>query len=301
MSFIPPNEPMPHAPPPQANGDEDVIDLAQITAFVRRNWGTLVAGIAVAMLCGAALFALLPSRWQAQATLEIGQVPAGTPVSGSRAVALIEPPPQAAERLKQRELVNSALASLGIPTDQPEEPHAALFRRTVKAAIIKNTNFIQITGAGYSPEEARKNVAAAAQVLLTTHSKLMIPMVGRLMTQLDENTKRMAETQAERSRLKAILDGAEKANSKIDFAPNIVAVNQLANKDNEIQRIIAERSELQDTLSPSRTYPTRIIDAVYVEPRPSFPKLPLFLAVGALLGLVAGIALAWYRDRNRVV
>jgi uncharacterized protein involved in exopolysaccharide biosynthesis len=300
MPSIPPNEPMPQPQTTRADAEEEFIDLASIAAFVARNWGTLVAGVAVAMLCGAALFAVLPSRWQAQTTIEIGQVPAGTPVSGSRGVTLIEPPPQAAERLKQRELVNSALASLGIPTDQPEEPRAALFRHSVKATVVKNTNFIQVSGAGYSPEEARNNVAAAARVLMATHNKLMLPVVGRMMAQLEENTKRMAEAQTERARLKMLLDGAEKTNAKIDFAPNIVAVNQLANKDTQIQQIVAERAELQDTMSPSRTYPTRIIDAVYADLRPVFPKLPLFLAVAAILGLLAGIAVAWYRDRNRM-
>jgi uncharacterized protein involved in exopolysaccharide biosynthesis len=300
MPSIPPNEPMPQPQTTRADAEEEFIDLASIAAFVARNWGTLVAGVAVAMLCGAALFAVLPSRWQAQTTIEIGQVPAGTPVSGSRAVTLIEPPPQAAERLKQRELVNGALVSLGIPTDQPTEPRAVLFRDTVKATVIKNTNFIQVSGAGYSPEEARNNVAAAARVLMATHSKLMIPVVGRMMAQLEENAKRLTEAQTERARLKTLLDGAEKTNAKIDFAPNIVAVNQLANKDTQIQQIVAERAELQDTMSPSRTYPTRIIDAVYADLRPVFPKLPLFLAVAAILGLLAGIAVAWYRERKRM-
>lgn len=268
-------------------------------ALLLRNWGSLAACVLAALVCGGALFALMPARWQALTTIEIGQVPLGTPVSGSRGTALIEPAPQTAERVKQRELTNTVLSSLGIPTTQPEEPRAALLRHTLKATVIKNTNFIQLGVAGYSPDEAKANLAAAARVLMETHNKLMIPIVGRMMAQLEDNAKQLAEAQTERARLKELLNGAEKANTKIEFAPNIVAVNQLASKDTQIRQITAERAELQDTMASSRTYPTRIIDAVYVEPRPYFPKLSIFLAVSVLLGLIAGTGLAFYRDRKK--
>ncbi len=251
------------------------------------------------MACGAALFAILPARWQALTTIEIGQVPLGTPVGGSRGSTLIEPPAQTVERLKQRELINTVLTSLGIPVDQPDEARASLFRHSLKGTVMKNTNFIQIAVAGYSPDEARENLTAAARVLMEAHSKLMIPTVGRMMAQLEDNAKQMAEIQLERTRLQELLDHMEKAGSKIEFAPTIVAVNQLANKEAQLRQIIVERAELQDTMAPSRTYPTRIIDAVYVEPRPYFPKLSLFLAGAAVLGFFVGLGIALYRDHKR--
>lgn len=300
MPNISSQEPViPRAATADTDDQDEFIDLAQIIKFVQRNWGTLVIGVLLAMACGAGLFVTLPSRWQAVTTVEVGQVPLGTPVSGSRGAALIEPPAQAVERLKQREFVNTALASLGVPTGQPGDARASLFRHTLKGTVIKNTTFIQIAVAGYSPDEARDGLAAAARVLMETHNRLMVPIVGRMMAQLDDNTKKMAEAQSERARLKALLDDAEKAHAKIDFAPNIVAINQLANMDGQIRQIIAERAELQDTMAASRTYPTRIIDAVYVDPRPVFPKLPLFLAVGAIVGLCAGAGVAFYRERKK--
>jgi len=277
----------------------EFIDLSQIVAFIRRNWGTLLACVLLAMACGAALFAILPARWQALTTIEIGQVPLGTPVGGSRGSTLIEPPAQTVERLKQRELINTVLTSLGIPVDQPDEARASLFRHSLKGTVMKNTNFIQIAVAGHSPDAARENLTAAARVLMEAHSKLMIPTVGRMMAQLEDNAKQMAEIQVERTRLQELLGHMEKAGSKIEFSPTIVAVSQLANKEAQLHQIVVERAELQDAMAPSRTYPTRIIDAVYVEPRPYFPKLSLFLAGAAVLGFFAGLGMALYRDHKR--
>jgi len=301
MSHIRSDEPVSRLHPANANVEEqgEFIDLSQIFAAMRRNWGTLAACVLLAILCGGALFAVVPARWQALTTIEIGQVPLGTPISGSREVALIEPPPQAAERLKQRDLINAALKSMAIPVDQPDDERAALLRSTLKPTVIKNTNFVQLGVAGYSPEEARNSLAAVTRALVEAHDKLMAPVLDRMKAQLEDNARQMAEAERERTRLKEILTSAEKANSKVEFAPTIVAVNQLGNKDAQIHQFIAERAALEDMLADSRTYPTRAIDSFYVNPRPYFPKLSLFLGLAAILGLFVGAGLALYRDRKK--
>lgn len=300
MPVSPTDESMTRSPAAaQRNDQDEFIDLSEIVALLLHNWHILLTCIVIALVAAAGLFTWLPARWQALTTIEIGQVPLGTPIGGSRDTALIEPPPQAAERVKQRDLTNMVLASRGIPIDQPEERRAALVRRTLKATVVKNTNFLQLGVAGYSPDEAKANLSAAAQVLIETHNKLMLPTVERMKAQLQDNEKQLAEAQTERARLQELLNDAEKSHTKIDFAPNIVAVNQLANKDAQIRQIIAQRAELEDTMAPSRTYPTQIIDTVYVEPRPYFPKLSIFMAVAALLGLVIGACIAFYRDRKK--
>ena len=110
--------------------------------------------------------------------------------------------------------MNITLTSLEIPTDQQDEARASLFRHTLKGTVVKNTNFIQVTVAGYSPDEARDNLAAATRALMETHNRLMIPIVGRMMAQLEDNAKKMADAQAERTRLTELLNNARQANSK---------------------------------------------------------------------------------------
>lgn len=277
-----------------ADDQDEFIDLSQIGAFALRNWKVLLVCVLLTMACGAALFTVLPSRWQAETTIEIGQMPAGG------AISLIESPAQSVERVKQRELINIALNNLKIPIDQEDHAEAKLFRRTLKPAVVKNTHFIEISVAGYSPEQARNSLVAGSRTLIDAHNKLMAPMVAHIVARIKDNDKQMADAQLELAKLKATMNDINQSRIKVEFAPHIVAVTELANKETQINRIKLERVALDDLLNPSRTYPTRIISAIYVEPRPYFPKLWLFLAAAALAGLVIGLAVAWYRERRRV-
>ncbi|MEO7032053.1 MAG: Wzz/FepE/Etk N-terminal domain-containing protein [Herbaspirillum sp.] len=279
------------------NSDDDVIDLAQIVAFLRRNWGLITLTTLILILAALALFAFLPSRWQAVATLEVGQMPTATTVGASN--GLIEPTSQAAERMKQRELINQTLTRLAIPSDQSDNPKANLFRNTLKPTIVKNTNFIHITVEAHSIREAQDNLTAAAQTLIDVHQKLMAPILHDYQVRLKDNEQQLLDAKSSLVATKATVGEAGHSTSNTTFSSHIVAVAQLADREKLVDRIQTERRGLQDVINPSRTFPTRIIDAVYVNPKPSFPKLPLFLAVGVLLGLAFGFVLALLREARQ--
>ncbi|WP_025916123.1 hypothetical protein [Herminiimonas sp. CN] len=76
------------------------------------------------------------------------------------------------------------------------------------------------------------------------------------------------------------------------FAPNIVALNLLDAKELELRKLMAERTSLDEVLAPAQTYPTSVMNAVHVDDAPYFPKPSLFLAAGAFLGLLLGLAIA---------
>lgn len=275
---------------PTQNLDDGTIDLAQIVAFLRRNWGLITLTTLVLILAALALFTLLPSRWQAVTTLEVGQMPTAT---GN---GLVEPTPQAAERMKQRELINQTLTRLAIPSDQPDNQKANLYRNTLKPTIIKNTNFIRIAVDALSIREAQDNLAATAQTLIEVHQKLMAPILHSYQVRLQDNEQQLRDAKSGLATLKDTVAEATQPASNSTFAPHIVAVTELANREALVTRFQGERRALQDAINPSRTFSTRIIDAVYVNPTPSFPKLPLFLAIGLLLGLALGFVLALLRE-----
>lgn len=297
MAQFPSNEPELRQPEFHSSHsvEEDTIDLSQIIAFIGRNWVRFGISVVLALICGAALFVYLPSRWTAAATVEVGQMPVGATVAGLT-VGLIEPPPQAAARLQQRELINTALTSLHVPTDQIDNSRAKLIRHTLKPSVVKNTNFIQIGVEGYSPQNAHDNLVAAVNSLIDAHNKLMSPIVDRMKLRLEDNTRQLADEHAELLNLKATVQEARKPTAKTEFAPHVIAVAELADREIQISKIKAERVVMEDVLTSSRTYPTRVINAVYVEPNPSFPKLPLFLAVAAILGLAFGFGWALCRE-----
>ncbi|NMM37488.1 MAG: hypothetical protein HHJ09_08225 [Glaciimonas sp.] len=273
--------------------EDDFIDLSKILDSLKRNWLILFACIIAAMICAAILANILPSRWQASATMQIGQMP--SPIN---AIIPIEEPVQAIERVKLRELQSSALTALKLPLDERVNMHTSLFKATINASAIKNTNFIQIKLAGFSPSEAEKNLAAAAQALIASHNTLVLPAKNRLTRQLQNNTKKTADAEAERKKLFQLLADSGSLKSTPQFAPNIVAISLLENKEAELRSLMVEKTSLQNLLESIAIYPTKIIDAVHADYRPYFPKLSLFLAAGAFLGLLLGLGIALWRDRK---
>lgn len=275
---------------------QDFIDLSKVFDSVKRHWLTLFACVLAAMICAAILAKVLPARWEASTVLQIGQIPSN---SGPRDVALIEQPPQAAERLKQRELQNKVLTAIGYATDERLDARSALVKKTLKAIPVKNTNFIQITVAGFSPEEAQKILGTAANALIASHDKLYAPAVKRLATQLQENVRQTIDAKAERAHLQSLLSDVKKTKTETLFAQNIVAVNLLANKESELLTLRTERVALENISAHENTYSTSIIDAVHASDTAYFPKLGLFLATGAFLGLLLGLGVALLRDKRQ--
>ncbi|MGV8897962.1 MAG: Wzz/FepE/Etk N-terminal domain-containing protein [Burkholderiaceae bacterium] len=273
--------------------NDEFIDFSKIFDSLKRNWMILFACIFAAIICAAILANVLPSRWQASVTMQIGQMP--SPIN---AIAPIEEPIQTIERVKLRELQSSALTALKLPLDERVDKHTNLFKSSIKASAIKNTNFIQIKLAGFTPEEAQKNLAVTAQALISSHQALVLPVRNRLIKKQQDNAKKIADAEAERAKLFQLLANTGNLKSAPQFAPNIVAISLLENKEAELRSLVVEKTRLQDLLESIAIYPTRIIDAVYVDNRPYFPKLSLFLAAGAFLGLLLGLGIALWRDRK---
>lgn len=273
--------------------DDEFIDLSKIFDSLKRNWLILFACIFAAMICAAILANVLPSRWQASVMMQIGQMP--SPIN---TIIPIEGPAQTIERVKLRELQSSVLTALKLPLDERVDKRTSLFKNTLKASVIKNTDFVQIKLAGFSPEEAQKNLAATAQVLIASHKALVLPAKIRLTKQSNDNLRKIAEAEAERAKLFRMLADSGSLKSAQQFAPNIVAINLLENKETELRSMIAEKTRLQDLLESIDIYPSKVVDAAYVENRPYFPKLSLFLAAGVFLGLLLGLGIALWRDRK---
>ncbi|MFC5475953.1 Wzz/FepE/Etk N-terminal domain-containing protein [Paraherbaspirillum soli] len=279
--------------------DTGLIDLAAIWKIFKRNWIVFVSCIVLALAIATALWLFVPSQWQASATLQIGQMPLPSASSSFFTPTLIELPPQAAERVLQRDTENKVLTAVGLPLDDNADNRTRLLRKSLKAIVVKNTNFVQISVAAFSPKDAKTYLDAAAQTLIELHNQRMAPLVKNLDQRLDNNARQMTEAKAERGRLETALASANESKSGAQFAPSVIAINLLAKQDEQIRNLTAERAPMIDLRTPTNTFPTSVIDSAFVPDSPYFPKLPLFLIVGLILGGAFGALLALYRDRQR--
>jgi len=270
--------------------DAELIDFSAVWRSMKRHWILLAACIILGMVAATALWAILPAKWQASATLQIGQLPVNP-------TALIESTAQASERFKQRQLQDQALKASGLPLND-EDRRTRLFRKTLKATPGKGTDFVDVSVAGFSAQDAEANLGSALQALIQAHEQLSAPMIKNLDERLEANSLQMTQATAEKARLDANLKSAAASPAGAKFEPSVVAINLLSKQEDLVRGLTAERSTLVDLHTKTNTFPTKVVDAIYVPAQPFFPKLVVFLLSGLFIGALAGTMLAMFRDRN---
>jgi hypothetical protein len=212
--------------------------------------------------------------------------------------ALIEPTTQVADRFKQRQLQDEALAAIGLPLNEDSDRRTRLFRTSLKATPGKTTAFVDVSVAGFSQEEAKTALNAALQAVVHAHELLAAPTMKNLNDRLEVNALQMTQATTAKALLEASLKNAATSPSGAKFEPSIVAINLLSKQDESIRNLAAEYSALIDLRTKINTFPTTVVDAIFVPVRPSSPKLWMCLLGGLIIGAIAGTALALFRDRN---
>ncbi|HWW08130.1 Wzz/FepE/Etk N-terminal domain-containing protein [Collimonas sp.] len=271
--------------------DAELIDLSAIWGSVKRHWIVLATCVIVCILVATALWSILPPKWRASATLQIGQLP-------TTSTALIETTGQVAEHLKQRQLQDQALESVGLPLNEDSDRRTNLFRKSLKAIPGKSTDFVDVNVAGFSQEEAKSSLNATLQALIRAHESLAAPMIKNLNERIEANTHQMTQATVEKARLEASLKNAAASPNGAKFEPSIVVINLLTKQDQLIRDLKTEHAGLADLDTKIKAFPTKVADAIFVPEQSFFPNLVLFLLGGLIIGTIAGIALALFRDRN---
>ncbi|AMO94031.1 chain length determinant family protein [Collimonas fungivorans] len=269
----------------------ELINFSAIWNSVRLHWVMLAVCIIVGMLAATALWATLPAKWQASATLQVGQLPMNP-------TTLTEPTAQAAERFKQRQLQDEALKAAGLLLNEDSDRRTRLFRATLKATPGKTTDFVDVSVAAFSQAEAKTNLNAALQALIHAHELLLAPMIKNLDNRLEANTLQMTQAITEKTRLETSLKSAAMTSTGAKFEPSVVAINLLSKQEDLIRGLTSEHSALVDLRTKTNTFPTKIVDAIFVPEQPFFPKLTMLLLSGLIIGAIAGVLLAMFRDRN---
>lgn len=273
--------------------DAELVDINAMWLSIKRRWILIAACVIVAIAGATAFWSITPAEWKATATLQIGQLPV-TPTT------LIESTTQAAERFNQRQLQDQVLTSAGLALDEHQDKRTALLRKTLKAIAGKNTNFVDVGVTAYSREDAKAYLNTATLALIKTHEERLAPLIKNLDDRLAVNSRQMTEAAAEKVRLEANLTNASASANGIKFEPSVLASNLISKQEDLIRGLTNERAALVDLHTKTNTFPTMIVDAIYVPTGPSSPKLSIFLVLGLLIGALAGVALALFLERQRL-
>lgn len=283
--------PLNHIEPPMTQTPAATLgtfDLARFGQIVRARWLLIAATAILTTFAAGGLAIVIRPSWEAIGVVQIGATGGPSPGQGP---VVVESPIRAIERMRIRAFQDATLARIGAATTN-DDPRGKLYRDSLKLRQLQGTDFVEIKVRGYSPEESARSIEITVEHLANVHAQLAAPSVERLHRQLNETDANLQRIQQGRERLLASdsLKGAINPGER--FAETVYIVNLIAKTDEEIRAIEVQRAALMEQLSPTRTYPTALVEKIHVSEKPVSPRTRLMLAVAALFGISIGTILA---------
>jgi LPS O-antigen subunit length determinant protein (WzzB/FepE family) len=271
---------------------QDEISLRDLWRVLinQKKW---VIGIPILCVVLAAVrVSMVMPKWEATAVIQIGQVGQSGVGQGSQ---LIELPVRAIERMKMKSFEDDVLTRLKISREE-ENPMASLFRSTLALKALSTTDLIQVKIRAHSREQAQNWANAVVERLKDVHERLAQPTIERLRKQQAELKKQMQIIEEERISLLRIVSKSSETSGDSRFSANLLLSNLLLQKNAELREFEMRRLAADEQLTSVRTYPTSLIDRIYVPEKPASPKQLLVVILAAVLGLILGVIVALLRN-----
>ena len=278
--------------PQREHFEQDEFSLRDLWRILisQRRWLLGLPFVCV-LLAAVGVFIAKP-KWEATAVIQIGQVGQSGVGQGSQ---LIELPLRAIERMKMKSFEDDVLTALKIPVEV-DDPVAKLFRSTLSLKALGGTDLIQVKVRAVSRDQAQTWASAVVDRLREVHERLALPTIDRLRKQQSELKKQMQIIEEERKNLLTIVSKSSETSGDSRFSANLLLSNLLLQKNAELRDFEMRRLAADEQLTSVRTYPTSLIDRIYVPEKPASPKKLLIVMLSAVLGLILGIIVAFMRN-----
>ena len=278
--------------PQREHFEQDEFSLQDLWRILisQRRW--LLGLPFVCVLLAAVGVSMAKPKWEATAVIQIGQVGQSGIGQGSQ---LIEPPVRAIERMKMKSFEDDVLVGLKI-SPEDGDPIASLFRSSLSLKALGTTDLIQVKIRAHSREQAKSWANAVVDRLTDVHERLAQPTIDRLRKQQAELKKQMQIIEEERTNLLKIVSKSSETSGDSRFSANLLLSNLLLQKNAELRDFEMRRLAADEQLTSVRTYPTSLIDRIYVPEKPASPKKLLMIVLAAVLGLIFGVIVALFRN-----
>ncbi|MFI6574625.1 Wzz/FepE/Etk N-terminal domain-containing protein [Nocardiopsis sp. NPDC050513] len=248
-------------------------ELKEYTALLRRRWRMVGAGVLGGLVLATAGVFALPSTYESTAAVQVR--PTGmAEFTGERSGRLAGDVnlDTEAQILTSDRVSTAAARRLAGPDSAP--PSSDDLRERVSLSVPPNSNVLEITYTARTPEAARDGAAAYAEAYLEQREAEVGDLIAAHLTAL------RAEQEARYQELAGLPDASD------------VRADALRAEIADLGRGISPLSALRETVEPGR-----IITPARLPEGPTSPVLPVWVAGGGALGLLAGLLLAFARDR----
>jgi hypothetical protein len=202
---------------------------------------------------------------------------------------LIEPVAKAIERLKLPAFRDGTLVALGVGT---QDPKAGLYRNSLRLRQLPNTDLIELRIRGFSREDAREFARLTVERLAAIHGQVAQPTLLHLRSLLEEVERELDQATVARDKLSLTATRKDRPSPGERFSENVLLASILEARDDQIRQLKERRLLLIEMQAPQRTFPTSLIDDVFVPTTPVWPRPWLSVGLAAAAGLLAGVTIA---------
>ncbi|WP_116246021.1 chain length determinant family protein [Nocardiopsis sp. FIRDI 009] len=248
-------------------------ELKEYTALLRRRWRLVGAGVLGGLVLATAGVVALPSTYESTAAVQVR--PTGmaefTGERSGRLAGEVNLDTEAQVVLSDR-VSAAAAAALAEPDSAPADP--AELRESVSLSVPPNSNVLEITYAAGSPEAAREGADAYARAYLEQREAEVGDLIAAHLAAL------RGEQEA---RYEELAELADDSSARAETLRAEIA---------DLGRGVGPLTALRETVEPGR-----IITPANLPESAASPVVPVWLAGGTAAGLLAGLLLAFARDR----
>ena len=282
------------------NLSNDDLTMEDVIKFLKFNFRFFLIGAISGSILGLVIAFSIAPQWEATALLRVGQLGSegstgGTGGTGGTGIA-VEPSLQVVDRIKNRSFQNDVLKSLGLSISEDDRA-AKSFRGSLKVKLEKS-DLIALSIRGNSQSEAKKNLSAIITEVKQIHTQMLSPSIKRLEQELAAIEQTLMKANAESERLVKSLDGRTDTLSDKSFSQAALLSNILLVRESELNNARDRKRNLEEALSPERTFSTQEIGRVEVTEKPVFPKKSIFAILGTFIGLL--LTLLWVFLKSRI-
>ena len=260
------------------------LKLSKFLELMRRSWRLILGVVLFSIFVSFVLTLILPKKWEASATLQIAKLP-----SDAGEITSVEDPLQSVENVNQIGFKEKILNNLQLPTNKGQDQRSDILLDTLIASPIKNKEWINISVSAYSQQDALKSIQTAIAELQAMHAPMTTPSKNRLTKELQTVNQSLSTINNNISAL-----NHQMSRGRVYSA----ATNFLKAQESKKRALQLQQAQLNTHLSLIDELSTKPINPISNSNKPSFPNRIIFLILGAVLGLLSGIGIAWWKDKS---
>lgn len=258
---------------------EGSVEAAEYFAILRRRWRVVLAVTLIGLLAALGYVAVTPKSYTATAAVSINPITLN-PFDNSARIDQLVNASNELQVMTSSKVAERAAKILGT-TANP----ASLLKQ-VSVIVPPNSQVLSVSYAASSAAGAAAGANAFAVGYLQFRGDTAVSKANSIAAVLNK-------------RIQALQSEITIADTKIALSPPSSAVHQ----DNLIFRDVLTKQvgdlrTQEAALSSLNVSPGDVIQTANPPGSPSAPKIPLIVAAGAVLGLLAGLVIAFVRDRR---